>query len=107
MSDKMLEVRAKKGSPFNVDISDEAVGKFGDFKHGDAIIDQDGDEGVIQGVAPFPEPCSKAVYCEDYCEEENCPAKTGEATLWYSLVEYGDTVFPSVPETKLVRREAL
>ena len=99
---KMLEVRGRMGpSLFTVDISDEAVGRFGNFRHGDAICDEDGDEGVILGVAPFPVPCPNA----SDCKEKNCPAKTGKDTLWYSLVEYGDNVFPLVSETQLVRRK--
>jgi hypothetical protein len=38
------------GECFQVDISDEACGKFG-FKHGDIVIDSAGVEGMIEGVS--------------------------------------------------------
>lgn len=49
MSKKMVTPRY--GKPFEVDISNEACGKFG-CKHGDKIIDCQGYTGVVEGVAP-------------------------------------------------------
>jgi hypothetical protein len=52
MSKKMITPR--NGEPFEVDTSDKACSRFG-VKHGQRIKDCDGDEGVVEGVAPATE----------------------------------------------------
>lgn len=60
-------------SAMMVDISDEACMRFSGFRHGTRIIDPDGDEGTIMGVAP---------------------AEDSEAeVLWYRLEKNGDLVY--------------
>jgi hypothetical protein len=66
---------------FEVDISDEACGKFG-FKHGDRIVDNNNNEkGTIMGVAGM------------VCGE-------GKETLWYALDCDGGRVSFSEPFEK-------
>ncbi len=48
---KKFKVTRKSGGTIMVDTSEKACLKFG-FKHGDRIIDPDGDKGIIIGVAP-------------------------------------------------------
>jgi hypothetical protein len=60
-----IMVTSRAGISFEVDISDEACSKFG-FKHGDRIIDNNGDEGTVVGVA-------------DKTDNSN------KKTLWYAL----------------------
>lgn len=46
-----MQVTSRLGYNFEVDISDSACAPFG-FKHGDIVIDPDGDEVKVMGVAP-------------------------------------------------------
>lgn len=50
MGNKFKKIQTASGAIIEVDISDEACEKFG-FKHGDRIVDEDdGDEGIVEGV---------------------------------------------------------
>ncbi|MBD3247754.1 hypothetical protein GF382_00495 [Candidatus Falkowbacteria bacterium] len=62
------------GQPFEVDTSDEACEKFG-FRHGEEIINHDGDMGTIAGVAPAN-------------EIDHWPQ-----ALWYTLKENGKAIY--------------
>jgi hypothetical protein len=48
------QVKARGGEVFEVDTSDEACGKFG-VKHGDKIINCNGETCIVEGVAPATE----------------------------------------------------
>ncbi len=50
MTTELLRVIARDGSIVDLDISDEACLKFG-FRHGNRVVDPDGDVGIVLGVA--------------------------------------------------------
>lgn len=90
---KLLEVTAHDGGKVLVDISDEACLKFG-FRHKDVVIDPDGDECIIMGVAPV----SRGVHAN---QEVLWFLFGGEAYYWSALPKEADLKQEGF---KLVRR---
>jgi hypothetical protein len=88
-----LEVTVIDGRVLNVDISNEACGKFG-FKHGEKIIAPLERPGVVVGVAPIP-------------ESSGC-TEAGDNMLWVALDGLGGKVcfFPD-PASTLQKKATL